>query len=375
MAKKASAGKPTAESPKPKVDASMMPTTQLEERFAGLLLGTAVGDALGLPAEGLSPKRIQRRWNGEWKMRLVCGRGMVSDDTDHAFLVAQVLLNSPSDAAVFQNKLAARLRWWFLGLPAGVGLATARACLKLWLGISPKRSGVASAGNGPAMRSAILGAFFAGNPLQMRKFVTASTRITHTDPRAETAALAVAEAAAWAVGGQHDTHAFLHNLAACGSNNEWLRICRRLAEANNTNETVKDFAGSLGLESGITGYAFHTVPVAIYAWVRHPDDFRKALISVLDCGGDTDTAGAIVGALAGASVGTAGIPKEWIDHLFEWPRTTTLLRQAALRLAQQTTQEHPLGSVAYFWPGIILRNLLFFAVVLGHGFRRLLPPY
>jgi len=210
-------------------------------------------------------------------MRLVCGRGMVSDDTDHAFLVAQVLLNSPSDAAVFQNKLAARLRWWFLGLPAGVGLATARACLKLWLGISPKRSGVASAGNGPAMRSAILGAFFAGNPLQMRKFVTASTRITHTDPRAETAALAVAEAAAWAVGGQHDTHAFLHNLAACGSDNEWLRICRRLAEANNTNETVKDFAGSLGLESGITGYAFHTVPVAIYAWVRHPDDFRKRL--------------------------------------------------------------------------------------------------
>ena len=41
-------------------------------------------------------------------------------------------------------------------LPAGVGLATARACLKLWLGFSPERSGIYSAGNGPAMRSAVL---------------------------------------------------------------------------------------------------------------------------------------------------------------------------------------------------------------------------
>src|SRR5258708_36125062 len=132
---------------------------QLERRLAGLILGTAVGDALGLPAEGLSPYRIQKRWKDDWRMRLVFGRGMVSDDTEHSFFVAQSLLTSSADVAAFRRGLAARLRWWFVGLPAGVGLATARACLKLWLGISTERSGGFFAGEGSAIPSAGVCAF------------------------------------------------------------------------------------------------------------------------------------------------------------------------------------------------------------------------
>ena len=49
------------------------PSIDLEERFAGLLLGTAVGDALGLPAENLSAEKIRKRWNGQWKMRFIFG--------------------------------------------------------------------------------------------------------------------------------------------------------------------------------------------------------------------------------------------------------------------------------------------------------------
>jgi hypothetical protein len=54
----------------------------------------------------------------------------------------------------------ARLRGWLLSLPAGIGFATLRAILKLWLGFPLNRSGVYSAGNGPAMRVAVIGAFF-----------------------------------------------------------------------------------------------------------------------------------------------------------------------------------------------------------------------
>lgn len=61
----------------------MNPPADIRQRFAGLLLGTAVGDALGLPAEGLSPEKIKRRWRGQWRMRLIFGRGMISDDTEH----------------------------------------------------------------------------------------------------------------------------------------------------------------------------------------------------------------------------------------------------------------------------------------------------
>ena len=225
------------------------------------------------------------------------------------------------------------------------------------------------------MRSAIIGAFFAENDVRLRPFVAASTRVTHTDPKAETAALAVARSAAWACGGAWDAASVLKMLASCGDDDEWQQICRRLNEAHTGQETVAEFARSLGLESGVTGYAYHTVPVAIYAWLRHPADYHTALTRALDCGGDTDTVGAIVGGLVGTGVGDTGIPKEWSERLLEWPCNETVLRRLAERLAQQAVQEQPVGALPYFRAGVIPRNLFFLAVVLVHGFRRLLPPY
>jgi ADP-ribosylglycohydrolase len=60
------------------------------------------------------------------------------------------------------------------------------------------------------MRSAIIGVFFFDDPEKRRAFVSASTRLTHADPRAETAALAVAEAAAWAVQKNGSAEGFLN---------------------------------------------------------------------------------------------------------------------------------------------------------------------
>src|SRR5262245_52673834 len=127
-------------------------------RFQGLLLGTAVGDALGLTAENMSPQRIRKRWGGDWRMRLLFGRGMISDDTEHTLMVAQALLTHPEDAVAFQRSLAWKFRWWFASLPGGVGFTTAKACLRLWAGVPPNRSAVASGGSGPAMRGAVMGA-------------------------------------------------------------------------------------------------------------------------------------------------------------------------------------------------------------------------
>ena len=78
----------------------------LEQRLTGMLLGTAVGDCLGLPAEGLSRSRSARRWQGEWRHRFLFGRGMCSDDTEHTLLVAQALLAHPEDPVAFQRCLA-----------------------------------------------------------------------------------------------------------------------------------------------------------------------------------------------------------------------------------------------------------------------------
>jgi hypothetical protein len=138
---------------------------------------------------------------------------------------------------------------------------------------------------------------------------------------------------------------------------------------------VPEFAARVGLNEGVTGYVYHTVPIVTYAWWRHYGDFRSTLESVLDCGGDTDTSGAIAGALAGATVGENGIPQPWLKGVVDWPRSVGLLRLVAERLAQQQHSGKPLEPVSYCWPAVVPRNLLFLAVVLAHGFRRLAPPY
>lgn len=75
----------------------------MKNRLAGIILGTAVGDALGLPAEGISRKRMYRMFSGPWRHRFLFGHGMVSDDTEHTFFVAQSLLAQPRDAADDQS--------------------------------------------------------------------------------------------------------------------------------------------------------------------------------------------------------------------------------------------------------------------------------
>ncbi len=341
------------------------------ERLVGVLLGTAVGDALGLPAEGLGPRVIAARWKGLWRHRFIGNRGMISDDTEHTAMVAQCMLEHPTDADAFQRALAKRLRWWLLALPAGVGLATARGIVKLWLGFSPQHSGVASAGNGPAMRSAVIGVFFAHDEVRRRQFVEASARLTHTDARAIIAAQAVAEIAAFVCNqSEEDPSVHLKNLSP---EPEWQRIVAEMSDARLADIGVRDFAIRFGLEKGVGGYAYHSVPVSIYAWWRHRGNFQAALEAAMNCGGDTDTVGAITGALSGADLGERGIPEHLVRGVSDWPRSISWLRVLAERLGRQLSQSEPLGALPLFWPALPFRNLGFLLIVLGHGLARLVP--
>jgi ADP-ribosylglycohydrolase len=361
-------------------DESIQTGSDQANRLRGLLLGTAVGDALGLPAEGLSRRRIQRLYRGQWRHRLIFGRGMLSDDSEHTVFVAQCLLRHPDAPARFATRLGWCLRGWLLILPAGIGLATLRAIVKLWLGFPPDRSGVWSAGNGPAMRVALIGAFFAHDPQRRTAYVAASTRLTHSDPKALTGARAIAELAAWIVherlNGRPALEPFLTLLRGCGvDDRDWQARIDTLAGAARDNATVAELAARLGLGMGVSGYIYDTVPVAAYAWLRHGGDFQATLSAVLDCGGDTDTVGAITGALAGATVGEAGIPAAWQTGIVDWPRSLHLLRALGERLTQVMASGQPAAPLPYFWPALPLRNLLFLLIVLAHGLRRLLPPY
>ena len=302
-----------------------------ETHIVGSILGTAVGDAMGLPYEGLSRRRATRLFGAPDRHRFLFGRGMVSDDTEHTCIVAQSIIASRGDVDAFQRQLSWRLRLWLLGLPAGTGLATLRAILRLWIGFSPGKSGVFSAGNGPAMRAPIIGAAIDDLGL-LRRLVRVSTRITHTDAKAEYGALAVA-------------------------------LASRMARQNET----------------VAGSDFLSVPVSIHAWLSNQRDFRAAVTQVVECGGDTDSTGAVVGGIVGAAVGRTGIPPEWIDGLCEWPRSVRWMERLATQVESALRPDaladvpvRPIGLPAY---GVLLRNLFFLTVVLYHGFRRTLPPY
>ncbi len=347
-------------------------------RYRGLLVGTAVGDALGLPMEGLSATRARRLFGTEWRHRLLFKWGMVSDDTDHAVFVAQCLLKHPCSVEKFTRRLGWCLRFWLLSLPAGVGFATLRSILKLCVGFPPRLSGVFSAGNGPAMRVAVLGAFHRDDPEQMKRYLEACTRITHTDPKALVGSRAVAHLAAWSMtldpAELPDPEEFFRQMWRAGSEDtEWLAILDRLKKAHRAGSEVKEFAEALGLEKGVTGYIYHTVPVAAYAWYRHFGDFEEALVSVLECGGDTDTTGAVVGAIVGTLVGEQGVPDKWTRGILDWPRGLDRIRRIGDRLAAAAESGGSGGPVGYLWPLVPLRNLFFLAVVLFHGFRRLFP--
>jgi len=97
--------------------------------------------------------------------------------------------------------------------------------------------------------------------------------------------------------------------------------------------------------------------------------------AVIQCGGDADTTGAIIGGIVGASVGREGIPEEWLDRLVEWPRSTAWMEKLAAQLdstMQSGVATRPIRLPVY---GVVPRNLFFLVVMLLHGARRAFPPY
>jgi ADP-ribosyl-[dinitrogen reductase] hydrolase len=347
------------------------PITTSDSIF-GALLGGAVADALGLPYEGLSKQRAQRLLGAAEHQRLCFGYGLVSDDTDHSIITALAWRVSAGDPLVFGRALAWGLRWWLLSLPAGVGLATLRATVRLWLGIHPSQSGVFSAGNGPAMRAAVLGAL-CPDLQSLQAMIEVSSRITHRDPQAAYGALAIALAAHLAC--RQPTHhndelmAFLRLHLPSAAAPLLMLIEQAYTSASN-NQSTEAFAQAMGWTSGISGYINHTCAVVFQAIFRHPNDYAGAIQAIIACGGDTDTTAAFVGGVLGAKLGASAIPDRWRKQLWLWPYSERWLEQLAQACSSEKTSIHQ-----PFWPIRLLRNLFFLVIVLLHGLRRLLPPY
>lgn len=350
----------------------------------GCLLGAAVGDALGLPYEGLSRKRINQSHTPIKGHGLILNKGMFSDDTEHICMTAQSLIVSGGDPEIFSRDLAWRLRLWLLGFPAGIGLATLKSCVRLWWGISPQASGVNSAGNGAAMRSAIIGVCYGESPAQLVNLVEASTIITHNNYKAKLGAIAVAVAAYLASHKSliqppeyYQTLKEFLNYGSMGVSDleeiEFLNLIEQACVSAEQNESGAAFADRIFNSKGVSGYIYHTVSIVIQVWLRNQDRYSEAIKEIIYLGGDTDTSAAILGGIIGASVGIAGIRKQWLDDIIDFPRSIKWIKSLSKLLAKSREMRSPQKSLslAFYW--LPLRNLIFLLVILFHVFYRLLP--
>ncbi len=334
----------------------MLETSRID-RIRGCLLGLAVGDALGAPLEGLSAQQVATHYGKvknyvdgvqAWKRKPYRWRlpGLYSDDTQQALAICDVLLDR---GGVDQEALASRYlaladaEGAFLGAHRGIGRSFRHVVADLRRGTSPRWTGQTRAGIGAAMRIGPVGLFH-DDPAELLVPVMEASVTTHRDVRSLAGALAVAHGVRRLAAGEPRDGGLPLWLAADVARDEARMadagyadvvtaadrhggaVPRALAHVETLLEQPRDRAfGALVEEANrhgaepeckgpTMGFPPACVPTCLYVLMT-TDSFEEAMVEIVNLGGDADTAGAILGALAGAHHGVDEIPRRWLDGL------------------------------------------------------------
>ena len=298
-----------------------------ESRFWGCALGAAVGDALGMPLEFGPPQPADRLVREMGSGRLP--PGSFTDDTEMALALAESLLaHSPLDPA----DLAERFVAWYQARPPDVGIHTAQVLGRVAHGEAWAAAAMAaqayhpeSAGNGSVMRCwpvALahwndLPALLADSRLQ--------SRVTHPHPEC-VAGSALVNAIIYFL---------LHDATPQEAVAEALGAVRDLPSGLLQAVRAAPDLSRSGLKN--SGWVRHTVESATWGLLT-THSFEEAVVQVVNLGGDADTAGAVVGALAGAAYGLEAIPRRWRDALqgeLPWQRGRIWRAKDLVELADQ----------------------------------------
>lgn len=286
------------------------------ERARGVLLGLALGDALGAPFEGRS--RVARAQVAAWRD----ARGLLrwTDDTHMAMTLAHHLVVDPELAD--PNALGAAFSRAHANEPwRGYGSGPPQVFALVEQGLSFEEAagslfgGSGSFGNGAAMRVAPVGLLSAAaDPTEAARLATAQARVTHTHDDAVDGATVIAQVVAGLAGVERVAKDELEQVVVATT--ERLpdgAVRARLVEvvdAVTSGGDPGEAAGRCG--TGVAAAA--SVPAAIAALLGGRDPLEVVTIAI-GFGGDTDTIAAMAGAMAGAAWGLAGVPAGLLDRL------------------------------------------------------------
>ncbi len=283
----------------------------LRSKFAGCLLGLAIGDSLGADLEGhpgdeLIRAYLEGRYNTD---RLALS--MWTDDTALAVATAQSILDS---GCVNGADLAAKYLVWFEGGGRGIGRATLHAMRRLQKGASWDEAGETgefAAGNGVAMRIAPVGLYHSRRATGLEEDVRTCGIVTHRNEEALLGGECVAYAVARATQDDFDPEVLGIELLSRLKPSRCQDSIERAFDAWHAGTELIGALQSIGLG----GSAFETVASALYCFLVAPEDLERTLLLAVLAGGDADTRGAIAGAISGAYLGVEAIPSHWLSQL------------------------------------------------------------
>ena len=284
------------------------------DRAEGVLLGLACGDALGRPVEFKSADRIAAEYgtlesmvgNGTWNKPA----GTVTDDTALALCIARSLVDrdgfEPSD-------IVSRFIEWYDSGPFDIGNMTAQAIRRLKRGDSWDTAGQqvweaspegSNAGNGSVMRCPPLAIPYASDRKYLVRVSRRSSQITHADPRCIDGCSVL-------------------NLTIAGYLTDEDRPLKASLDQIRTDapeELVAELepiaADETPASLSTSGYVVDTLQTALHDALI-ADSAEEAIVTAVNRGGDTDTIGAVAGAVAGARFGAADLPQRWLDAIDE----------------------------------------------------------
>ena len=298
------------------------------DRARAALTGLAIGDALGMPTQTLTLDGIRRHYGKITNFEapfddhpVACGLrpGQVTDDTEQTFLLAARLI--ADGGSIDETKWAEDLLEWEAdirrrGFRDLLGPSSSAALDAVLKGAPITETGRHGTTNGAAMRIVPVGIAIPGTPLSgLLDSVEQACRLTHNTGEAIAAAAAVASVISCGLDGLDFGQALNTALLAAeagqhrGHREGKRDISERIKSALAMAEQGIP-AEELARRIGTSVAACESVPMA-FATVRLAggEPWRAALVAA-NLGGDTDTIGAIAGAMAGACSGLASVPED-----------------------------------------------------------------
>lgn len=295
-----------------------------------LLLGKAVGDALGAGVETATPDtattfvaEVLRPLKIPSKTPANRPFGQYTDDTQMA---REMLVHVRDNTTFHPQKLAEHWADFVLsGKLVGGGRTTVAAAQAIADGKTWEDAGSPRPSNGSAMRAAVVALL---NPDNLQDLAATQSRITHTAPAAQAASVIMATAAADMLRTPKlDATHFLEKLAAHAAPYDDATPAQLELLHDHLKKpplAVLDVLHTrLGLGAewrkypGVSVHAAEATLWALYAFLTHADDYMAAVGTAISGGGDADTTAAMTGALAGARLGMDALPKVYLDVIHD----------------------------------------------------------